>query len=1665
MPKPTLINRVANAYVAFAGQTQQDKAVNSTRGTSEDFLRYGNRGKNTLQLETSGVEITDQDMYTGDTYAVINKRANRASALGKKFLFTDAAPAVMNAAQKSGKEIEHPYLKLIRTSKEFSRRKFWHDISTYLDLEGVYYLMAVRAIRTKPNGEIVVGAVQKFQMLNPYQVHRVVRQSDGEIGGYIESKNGLYREIPKEMIIEIRLLNPFDNDQAFSMTDAAKETVFTIKQANDYTRHSIKGNINAPGAISTGVELDDQVFDNFVSRIQNHAKGEPLYGNGTGAINWSSMQIDLDKAGLDKINDISRSTLFSVAGVSDMLMGRQKAGTGREVSKTQKDEFTENAIMPQVEDILDALNLDYRKYYPEWEQDEYEIILDNPLEADREAELKDIEIREKELNLREGLISLGYEYELANKYAHGDITLEELGEPTLEPELSDEEADAIAARQLGEEPNAQDESADEPEAGDEVKELDQAEAANRVLTTNRFVDPKENKKKVKAALKRRKSAPKSAEDKEEAKEAEEDSKKIISDDDKKKKVTKEDKKTKTRVIVELDNELEDKTINQLSIRDNFPDLYEGLEIDTRAVTDDKYRGCIMINTEKIPVTQFVKNADADLFEQTDYDQGAVPAETVPHATLLYGLLNNGNIWKDKVDTVLSGWEMPTVKIKEVSFFDLGDSKAVIGLLEETSELLDANQRLSLLPHLNTFSEYHPHVTLAYITQEADVDKWVKTLGKKYNGQVIATKGINYGDAPQEDANNHVEDEHDTDLDVKKKTNQVAYFLAEDEIPSNAAHSHSNSLAVEKEHNHAFAHNATLEKAQNALDPSMKDSVILQEANLENAVRGLEADVVNAVIEALRNGNLGEAKEIISEAQEQSVTGELALVLAGFFTVLFPIYASQLLISRLNMFNRQGFFAMTEEVVRYINKSANEAAESHVSTVLKDIAEVLDKITDKVMNETLIRIVQDKVNAREEAYTSLLPNNPNLEDITTAANKGKFDDTEAYKLARDQIRQGEGLEQVVKAVQQAYTHISATRAKTIARHESSRVFNMSQYQADLQFLVETNNMDRAFKRLRSRVDNPCAVCSMLIAKSHANPIPFNKNFADLGDELTATYRKDNGKMAVQKLPINYEAITAGNVHVNCNCEYELVIKNDDGSYNNSFDFRVVNGKGDEYNPYRAKDGKFASGPSGRGSSDKEDKDDDGIDAETGMGKVSFGGDAKKERERLKKQAEKHDTLKSFVLEELDKRWYGDNIVTDIKIKEDWSDPSSLKNEADELEDGIYEGGDGYLYEIKDGKANIMPEYRAKFNWDSGEFTVYKKPIAPKDVRTVPIYHNTNAEGLKATDLNTDRNEANFPGIGNDLVGVYFRTNGSDQTFGENTIEAKLSKDANYVDQEELEKDWQDANTDQTLTEFALEKDYDVVVKYDDAGEAWEVIVINTDVVENPENDLLDIYDEVHNTNNGRDSETGMGYVSLADDDDEEEVDEDIVDFGRDQDGYEVKDYILEEYDSVKFSEQEQASVHEYTGGRYQSINHLLRHGDTHEDDESPEKTIEFADVLLNAIGKTELKEDTVLYRGSGFDTELAVGDVIKDRAFSSTSLQSEVAEEFTGSEENEEKEFKYVMKIKAPKGTKGLFPATAGVAGEENEFILPPNTGFKVVKIAEPNEDDYEEFYTMEVELV
>jgi len=1031
--------RIKLAVQALTNKTENSLPVSE----ANRFLRFGN-GEKPLMQNWSDVKMSDENLYKDYGYAVITKRANRTSVLGRRFIETEASKKTTEQYQKKDQEIVHPYLTVIKRSKEYTKKQFWYEISTYLDLKGVYYLGTVRNSRITKDGEVAVGAVQQFVLINPYEVRRVINETTGEVGGYVESHNGFYREWAPEQIIEIRMLNPFNKDQSYSMMDAARESQFTLRQASDYTRQTINGNISAPGIVTTDVELDPQKFENFKARIIGHQKGEPIFGNGSGVINWQDMQIDLDKAALDKINAIQRDILLAVAAMSKTTAGIEESGTTRDTSEVQDANFTVDAIIPRAEDIADALNLDYRKWYKEWEQNEFEIVVDSPVEKDRDAELKDVEIRTAEVKLAQQLIDAGYDRQKSFAFASGEITWEELGEPiddqnndpnppTPDTPSDNQNTDAVTAR---EEDGAVPEDVTSPTP----------DTSNNSVSTTKFLTQSTAIPGIKPVV---------------------------------------------------GNSI--KIANQISSRD-FPELYDDMEIDTDNL------GCIMLDLKPMKVMEHMQGHEDELFANPKWDQGAVPAETVPHVTLLYGLLENGNTWKNKVDALLKGWNVNSVKINHVGYFDTPDSYAVVAHLEKTSELVDGHERLTLLPHVNTFSEYMPHMTLAYVKKTANVNNWVSTLNKEYAGKTVDAVGINYGDRKEE---------------AKKSDNAVESSLS--------------SIG----HEHYSVSPTGLIVAENALDDATRDIIKAQQNKLRDGFEIIEREMVEAAANNQNLGYLTDNGAPLTKAQQKKFEQEVDALLNVFYINLYPIFGRQLLAQRSAEYGVVGTYEMTSEAQDYIEQMAQKASISHVATVMEDILTAATIAYGAAIITELILLVTAAAAAGKKSVLDVLPDNPTQSQIEVAVLSGKFDDTDMYKEAQKLALQGEGRTSISNSIRKKYPEISKNRATTIARTEAARVFNQSQFEADRQFLNSSGLMPQAYKQLRSRTGTPCAYCKLLIDMP---PIPFMKNFADLGSILSVTETSDNGAKKVKHLPINWESISAGNVHPNCNCEYVLVIKN-------------------------------------------------------------------------------------------------------------------------------------------------------------------------------------------------------------------------------------------------------------------------------------------------------------------------------------------------------------------------------------------------------------------------------------------------------------------------------------------------------------------------------------------
>lgn len=396
----------------------------NTMRLGDEFRRYGNRRLNALDYETA---LSDEEYYKGYGYAAIRNRANKVAEV-----------AMENVTTESKNDIPHPYLDLIYRSKNFSERKFWSDISTYLDLEGVYYLMAIRAIAPGR-----VGSIQQFKLLNPYKIRRVIDMNTGDLTGYIESKGNMSRAIPKEMIIEIKELNPINPDKNFSLADASSSPQSTLNIASSHTRGAVRGNMNAPGIISTDVILKPEQFENFKARISGHIPGEPIFVNGAGGVDWKPMTTNLKDTGLEGIVGVSRDELFSITGMSKTTMGIEQSGTTRETSRVQMDLLVNSHIIPRIMLILDELNMDYVKNYGKEGKDIYLTCID-PTATDADVDQKKIKTQSDKFDLYQKMVSEGYNPQEVQKYIDREIKLDQLSKPKKkEPEPQVQEKQAL----------------------------------------------------------------------------------------------------------------------------------------------------------------------------------------------------------------------------------------------------------------------------------------------------------------------------------------------------------------------------------------------------------------------------------------------------------------------------------------------------------------------------------------------------------------------------------------------------------------------------------------------------------------------------------------------------------------------------------------------------------------------------------------------------------------------------------------------------------------------------------------------------------------------------------------------------------------------------------------------------------------------------------------------------------------------------------------------------------------------------------------------------------------------------------------------------------------------------------------------------------------------
>lgn len=1017
-----LFNRIISSF-------SNEKNTNSFN-LANNFLRYGTV-KEPLIPTWSGVKVTPEDAYRGYPYAAAQRKGNRVSAIARRNLYVDVTPELLEEYQKLNKDPIHPYLKLIEESTDFSTKKFWKNISIYLDLCGRYYLGVVR----QPT-QYGLSYVQKFVLLNPFEIKRVINK-DGQVAGYVEYKvDGRKRNWQPHQIITFMEESPFDNSQAWSLVDAAKPAIYTLNQSGDHTRQSLNGNLNAPGIITTDVLLDDGDFENFKSRITSGTKGEPIFANGAGAVQWQDMQIDLNKAALLDINEINRSEFIAVAGASKTNLGIEQSGTTRETARVQDDNYIRDSVEPRVEDIIDVLNLDYRKNYPkEYERTGYTIELRSALSKDYDSEIKATELRNSQSALVQDLVDKGFTLESSISYATGKSDLEDLviDEKKLEAQRKAEEEARKAQEQV------------------------EKEAKEQEVNTQQEEKPAtENSQPINIHI----ESPKAPENKV-----------VVQESDKQPVVN-------VQPVINIDN------FTQESTKDT-DDKQEEDEPDDQGWVGAKLEAINVLErlNEYALDTSILTNISDLLPETTN-----IPGQDNPHVTLVYGLKDKPYEIKDQILKIVEKSGLKEVTIEKISHFPVKTGFALIALLKKSDELVKTHEDLLKLDHYTQkYPDYKPHMTLAYLDDMTINGKLVDPSQyyapfEDLVGKTLKVQGLDL-------------DEPEDDLDEVIKNTYKNDITPDEIIKINDAH---NRLKSE-----------LLDIHQRILNVS-----------LENVT-------VNSFTQS----------DIMPEDLSDGFFREILDFIKTYWIYITPIFGLSLLRARPRLdITKPESYVMSSEIRKFIDERALTSAEGHLQTILNDILKVSNNAYSDLMSEVATDLISEAYDRNPDKFKDYFTKKPTKKQIKKAIDNTDIleKNRKIYDKANKMALEGFARKDIINSIRKEFTKVSENRATLIARHETSRAYVQAQYDSDRQLLEVTGKLKNAYKQLYSRTGHPCAYCQELINRG---PVPFESNFLNKGDSLDIV---QNGKKYT--FVADYEDIVGGAIHVQCNCSYKLIIKN-------------------------------------------------------------------------------------------------------------------------------------------------------------------------------------------------------------------------------------------------------------------------------------------------------------------------------------------------------------------------------------------------------------------------------------------------------------------------------------------------------------------------------------------
>ena len=135
-------------------------------------------------------------------------------------------------------------------------------------------------------------------------------------------------------------------------------------------------------------------------------------------------------------------------------------------------------------------------------------------------------------------------------------------------------------------------------------------------------------------------------------------------------------------------------------------------------------GCVMVYLD---VDKDKWDSMLDLIDKDDLyepkDDPSYGKETDPHVTALFGL--HADVADKDIEEVIKNVKEPKIKFGSISAFK-NDKFEVLKFDVDSKDMHKLNKEFKEFPHTNTYPDYHPHCTIAYLKPKM-ADKYIKKL--------------------------------------------------------------------------------------------------------------------------------------------------------------------------------------------------------------------------------------------------------------------------------------------------------------------------------------------------------------------------------------------------------------------------------------------------------------------------------------------------------------------------------------------------------------------------------------------------------------------------------------------------------------------------------------------------------------------------------------------------------------------------------------------------------------------------------------------------------------------------------------------------------------------------------------------------------------------------